>query len=277
LATIAAAAPACADALMSIERVRDKFIEAVKREDPNAKIQIAGPDEVTVQWKFGERTAFLDNTYNFYKQDPAKLDASIKRLLRMMEAPEAGQDVGAEKLVVAIRGAGFTNLGEGRGSDEKDPGNRPYTRPVAPGLMALIGFDLPGTYEYPPMRELTRKFGADTSVTWDRAIKNTRRLIGDVTVETVQPGVLAVNAADSDTTAALLLYDDVWASPKLSAVGPEPAVFVGRNLLFVVDGSNPSAVQFLRGFADSRDPSDPTWVSLEIYVRNKGAWSVLPR
>jgi hypothetical protein len=273
-----ATTPARADEPMSLDQFRGRFIAAVEKVDPRVKIEVIAPDELRLTWsKDGQRTVYLANTYYYYRQNPAEADTLINRLVRLMAQSTHEVDESADRLVLLVRQDSFGDSYEAAAAQSGKPKNHLFSEPVADGLALFVAYDEPEAYQYPALDKLQAKFGPDKAWIWSRARQNTLRAIGKVSVESVQPGVFTVKAADSNISASLLVDDDFWASDEIKAAGAHPVVLVGKELLVVVDGADVKALAWLQGFADSRDPEDRDWLSTQLYVRQGGRWAVLPR
>jgi hypothetical protein len=264
------------EAPMDAKHFCSAFIAALKKADPKAEIRIKSDLELEVG-KSG--WIYLGNAYARYREDPASLQAIVDQFVQVLQVSHSELAVERDKVIVLVRARTYVDeaaqrrAAAGRSVDEM---NLPMHREMAGDLMALIALDEPKGYAFPPQEQVLKAFGGDREAVWKLAAANTRAHLGKITVEPLAPGVSALTAQDAGATSAMLWDAEVWSRPEIEALGAHPVILVGKSVILVVDGADVQVLEKLKAFAALHE-ADPDWVSPQLFVRNGGTWSVLPR
>ncbi len=264
-----------ADDLLTLPQFRERYVAALHKQDPDARVEVVAENELKITGKDGDSfTAFLDNAYGYYRMDPARLDAVLERYADMATNTAKVGDVVPGDLVVMVRPRSFLSVAEATPGKHgpKTADDLPVTHPFAGDLVVIVASDNPKSFSYPLLKDI-RKAAGEPKAAWDLASAQTLKKVGSPTIDRVNDQIFTLTA-NPDFAADLLLDDRVWARPDIARLAPHPVVLVGRNGLVVVDADQAQAVATLRHFASTVE-TDPEFLSTQLFIRRNGGWSVL--
>ncbi|HTX48847.1 MAG TPA: hypothetical protein VME40_05585 [Caulobacteraceae bacterium] len=253
---------------MSMASFRDAYIAELRREAPSVSVKIVADDAVEVT--DGKRladTAYLDNAYAFYRQDPSQLRAILKRYVGQILATGDLSQYTAAQLRVLVRPVSYL-------PSDIPPGKRPLYRPLAGNLVALVAVDQPTAFAFPPADLLRTTLKLDDESLWARALQNTGRKLPRVPPDAGKSAVAAFTTGDG-LASSMLAEPDLWDAPEVEAGGPPVVAPVEKDLVFMTRLGDPAGVAALRGAA-AKVAGDPDGLTNQLFVRRNGAWEVLP-
>lgn len=253
---LAACSPAKAE--LTPAQFQDRVVAAIGRSHPKAKVDRIDENTLQVHYDGASEPEVINlrRAYALYQGTPTELGAIVGQLARPREPFDISS---ADDLVVLVRPATF-------GADAE------LARPLAGGLVAVVAVDSPQRYAFVPGETLRTKLQLSNQAIWDRALENTRRLIGFKPIE-ISLGRPAAISTQAGLAASLLAFDDYWNSAERTD-GPLAVAVFGRDDLFVATVSDAKAIEVMReGMAEIRD--DPNGLTNDLLVRRNGRWEVL--
>lgn len=252
---------------MSMRAFRDAYVAEVRNDIPGATVKVTADDVIEVTDRRGKvSTAFLDNAYAHYREDPGSLGAILKRYVGEVLAAGDGPPFTADELRVMVRPASYLSL--------TAPDKAPLHRPLAGDLVAIVAIDQPTRYLYPPEYELRAKLQLSNEALWARALKNTARKLPGVPPDGGKKAIDALTTGEG-LAASLLAEPGYWDTPALQVGGPPVVAPVGKDMVLLVHLGDPGGVAALRKIA-AKSADDPDGLSTQLFVRRSGVWEVLP-
>jgi ketosteroid isomerase-like protein len=267
IAIVAAGGCARAARPMSMASFRDAYVAEVRAEQPSASMKVVADDVVEVtkpdQQTF---TAYLDNAYAFYRQEPGQLRSILKHYVGELLAARGDTAFTAEQLRVLVRPASYLSI---------TAADKPLlSRPVAGDLIVIVAVDEPTKYLYPPAAQLraTLKLGDDAI--WTRALGNTARKLPGIPAQDGKKSIAALTTGEG-LAASLLAEPGYWDTPALKVGGPPVVAPVAKDMVFLTHLGDASGVAAVRKMA-AESVNDPEGLTDQLFVRRNGAWEVLP-
>lgn len=260
------AGQAAAQAMLSGPQFRERIVAQVKREQPQARVELVGDLDVRVTVP-GEEPMIQSfaRPYGIYRNEPERLG----EIVRTMGASFQPVAVTPAALLVLVRSSA-SNPPPGPGG----PADRGLVRPIAGDLVALVAVDAPDAYKFLRASILRGKLKLDDAAIWARALANTRAAIA-IEPRTVRAGQPVEVSTGKGLASSLLADDAFWAAKTVAASGPVVVAAVGRDELYLSPLSDGRAVAALRqGLADVAN--DPDTLSPRLLVRRNGRWEILP-
>jgi hypothetical protein len=127
--------------LVAADAFTDRFVVALKREFPNAVVQVAGADalQVSIDGKEPHRSLFLDNIRRQCAAEPATCDASIDRHIRILASVrDGGGDANAARLRLIHRHREYVAHAERfmrEAAEKEQRAGKASTRPIEDSLL----------------------------------------------------------------------------------------------------------------------------------------------
>lgn len=233
---------------LSTTQFTQVFSKALKSADPSVTIQVKGDLELVIKDAKGkESTAFLDNAYTQYLQDPKEvrevLDIYVKSFLESKTKSDA---IDRTRIVPIIKDRAW--LEEIRESVKHRNGEtlaanvfEDYNQ----NLVIVYAEDTPNNINY-FSSEAFEKLGISKDQLRSLAVENLKRLIPK---PQIQFGPLAsMITAGGDYEASLLLFGDLWAGIP-DVAGDIVVAIPSRDLLLFAGSQNKQGVTKLRELA----------------------------
>jgi hypothetical protein len=250
---------------LSLEVFRERVIEVLLSEHPDAAIDRREHDGIEVRWTSAGRKPHSFSVgpgYAWYLQRPHEMAAAIQYVAAVILISSVPPSV--ESLVVVVKALGYNPA-----ADPEDPA---LTRPLARELVAVAVIDNPYGYQNLTASRLREELGLSDEALWERAMQNTlaRLDIDHVPMERNQPTELL---RDDGLATSLLLVDEFWDPPRQDQV--LIAAPVAPNKLVVAAEQDTRSLKVLRQIMKS-DPLDVEWRQFRgLLVRREGRWAVL--
>jgi hypothetical protein len=275
LAALMPGAVACAaPQLLTMAQFRDAYVAELAREYPDDTVTVTGEDQLQITSPLAQVwTAYLDNAYKFYRQDPAHLTDILKRYISIMGETAAEPQISADKLIVLVRPASYAQTQLSMAAAPGQPDFGPLlTRPLAGDLLAFVAVDQPHTYSFPPASVLRKALRLDDAAIFQRALENTeRRVRGPAS----PPPGLFVYTTGAGVASSLVAESDFWDQPGMQIGGAPVIAPVAKDLVIVAHADDASSIASLRKAA-AQSATDPNGLTSDLFVRRSGAWVLLP-
>ncbi|MGA0599854.1 hypothetical protein ACO2Q3_04030 [Caulobacter sp. KR2-114] len=262
-------APVWAADLLGKVGFRDAYVAAVRERDPEVTVVAKDEAELEIGLHGKTITAFLDNAYHAYQQNPEDLDRIVRRYATMaVEAVQASEPAyTSAQLVLLVRPNGYGQQVLARAPPGSDPNAVPFARPVAPGLSLYVAVDEPQSFMIPPITELRAKLHATDAEIWASALANTRARLPKALSPT--QGMVVVTGLQ--ISPSLMAFDAFWDSPDMQRGGPPLVSPFARDSLVVMHGDGAELIDGLhRAALDAAGLPDA--LTDAIYVRRGGRW-----
>jgi len=251
-----------ADTTLSKTQFRDRFIQEVHQIAPTTAVKVISAEQVELSKPGGETVnSYLFNAYREYLKDPAALDVLVERYAKLAVAgmqPAAAIQI--KDLVILIRPRDYIAFGN----------KAKVVRPLAGDLVQVIAINSPESFQIPTLEQLSKSLGSPDDKLWDRALENTKALIGDCSTSNLSEGVIDLECNPGFASSVLLL-DEMWVPHKLPGRGAA-IVAVGKDDLLVAHSGAPKSVEALSGFMATR-ANDPAFLSSTLLVRTETGWA----
>jgi hypothetical protein len=252
---------------LSLAQFQDRLIAEIHKQQPAASVTRVGEHHLEVQLPGQEddpTTLNLDRAFGLYQGAPAEL-GSILHTMASNLGPQA--PASADALLVLVRPDAYEPAPERNGL-----GHDPAARPLVGNLVAVVAVDRPSSYGIWPADKLRADLKLDDQAIWRTAMQNTRRRLNAPPPRLTPGHTLEI---DDDLAASLLVLDEFWDAPPLTAQGPLVVAVFARDELLVAPLSDTRSVRGLRKLMHSvRD--DPNGLTNDLIVRRNGRWEVLP-
>lgn len=244
--------------LMTREEFRDRFIEAAQSANAAAEVRVTGVEnvEITVPGE-GTGTVYTGNAYGWYREEPERRDHFIGILVRGSVLGDPMPEASLENLVAVIRPAEYADDGL-------------LSRPFAGELVAIVALDSPEAIGYPDWASLS-SLAANEEAVWTAALANAERLRGDLEVTSTHDGLVIVNSAQG-VASSMLLDGSLEGIDEVVALGPRPAVMIGKSNLALCDSEDVEALKALQVLWSDL-PHE--WVTDSIFARDGASWAEL--
>lgn len=270
LIVMALASPAWAG-VMSKAEFRLELRDAIVRLAPKAKVKMVDDDTLNVvppgsKPKDGS-SIFIGNAYDRYLNQPDALETIIGQMARLALDNGKLDAVTQENLVVLIRPIDYVTQ---PGFDKI----KFLTRPFAGDFIQIVAVDGAETFQMTAADQITPAF-LDEAAAWARAEANTRKKMGRMEIDTLEPGVWTISN-DSGLALNFVNQPDTWKTYGVMMTGDPVAVFSQRNLLLLTDSEDKDRLERVAMFVDQL-AGDPEIISTTMFTRHDGVWSVLER
>lgn len=270
LIVFALASPAWAG-VMSKAEFRLELRDAIVRLAPKAKVKMIDEDTLRVvppksKPKDGS-SIFIGNAYDRYLNQPDTLETIVGQMARLALEDDKFDAVTQDNLIVLIRPIDYVTQ---PGFDKI----KFLTRPFAGDFIQIVAIDGEETFQMAAADQITPLF-PDEGAAWARAEANTRKKMGRINIETLEPGVWTITN-DSSLALNFVNQPDTWKIHGVTMTGDPVAVFSQRNLLLLADGGDKDRLERVATFVD-QIASDPEIISTTMFTRHNGVWSVLER
>ncbi|HYE44639.1 MAG TPA: hypothetical protein VEA44_02580 [Caulobacter sp.] len=214
---------------------RDRYVAELARAAPKLKVVVVSETELKIIGEGGEeQTQYLDNPYRMYRNDPAALDETLARFVRVVLAADQadGANVTAKNVIVLVRPAEFVEGYEAmvREKGDREKPSRLAHRPLPGGLAAIIAADQPDAYQYPPEVDIVQALGPIDGA-WKMALANTAVLIGKPDGEEV--GGLVLISTPGGSASSLLVVEDFWVQLEKAGLGAPVVMLSSRDTLVI--------------------------------------------
>jgi hypothetical protein len=250
-----------ADALLSVTQFRERVAAEIKRQHPDADIELVSPVVIGVTLPGQHQAeAFVGDAYGIYRMHPDRLDELVRDSAGLIgNGPERAS---AKSLVVLVQPAEVT---QGFGREER------LVRPIAGDLVAVVVYDTPAKWVYAPAAELRSQLGMDDETIWRTATANTRVRAG-ITPQPLRPNEPVDVITGVEVASSLIADDEFWQMPELTAQGPVVVAALQQDEIYIVPLTAKGIVDKLRQVMKADDPRP---FSRTLLLRRNGRWEVL--
>lgn len=253
--------------LISHSAFRDAVIAAIRKQAPHTPIRVTDEDGFVAGTGDKQINAYTGNLYRQYAEDPAQLQATIAKAVRVLTLAGQTKVYRIADLRVAVRPRDYLIGGT------RDGVLKALTRPVAGDLVAVVGVDSAEAVEYPPAEDLEKQLNLSADAVWTRAWANSRRTLPK-RLDALKPAALNVITLDDGYAASVLADDDLWRDADkrypegLIVAAPE------RNTVLILRRHAANDVDVMRTLLKASVGS-PQELSPLVLTRKAGAWVVV--
>lgn len=247
------------------------FAEALRSTEPGLKVTIVKDLELKVTSVDGrDSTAFLDNAYDVYRQDPKAKAEVIQRFvtswLETVGAVQKGVD--RSRIVPVIKDRPWLEETQqallSRGA--KEIPDHVY-EDFSPDLIILYAEDSPKNIRYLGPKDL--ELGKiERSELRALARENLKRLLPKV--ERHGTNGLYMFTCGGNYEASLLLLDSIWGSDKMDVKGDLIVAIPTRDLLLVTGSQDQRGIEKLRQMTEAAATSGSYRLTKKLFVYRNG-------
>ncbi len=263
----------CAAKPLTLIQFRDAYADEVRHDFPAFKIKVLADDELEITNPSGEVvSAFMDNAFAFYKENPGKLREILKNYSSIAVSDTNVVHAKADQLTILVRSAQYLSSARSLESGAEGAKEPPLNRPLAGDLVAYVAVDLPQSYQFLPANVLRSDLKMDDQAIWARALANLRHHL-PATDLSKQP-IFALTVGNG-LASSLLVESEVWDAPAMQVGGAPVVAPIAKDLIVVAHEGDAKGIANLREAA-AKGSDDPDSLSTALFVRRKGAWVELP-
>ncbi|RYD49348.1 MAG: DUF1444 family protein, partial [Verrucomicrobiaceae bacterium] len=251
-----------------------EFAEALKKADPELKVLVVEDLELKIVAANGrDFTAFLNNAYDTYKQDPKAKDETIQRfVVSNLETIGVVRDgVDRKQIVPVIKDRPW--LEETRQAllsrGAKELPENVYVD-LNPDLIVVYGEDSPKNIRYLGTKDLELA-GIKRSELRALACENLKRMLPKIERHGAD-GVYMITAG-GDYEASLLLLDSIWSDNQMDVSGDPVVAIPTRDLLLVTGSANPQGIKKIRQLAEESITKGSYRLTQKLFVYRNGRFN----
>jgi uncharacterized protein YtpQ (UPF0354 family) len=254
-----------------------EFAKALSATLPSATLAFKGDFEITVKLADGkETTAYLDNAYKTYTQDPSRLEDVVRTYVSsvsaLIEARQSEAALDRSRIVPIIKNRswldGVRKTVEARG---KTPPEHVFDD-FNSKLIVVYAEDGAKGIRYFSRQEFDQA-GIERAGLRGLAVDNLKRIIPKI--EAQRAPAITMLTAGGDYEASLLLFDNIWSSGQIKVDGDIVVAVPSRDALFVVGSRDLEAVAKLRVVAAKILKESPYGISDALFVYRNGRFTTL--
>lgn len=240
---------ACATQAMTPLQFTEEFVKALRLASPSIKVLVKTDLELQITNSAGkDSSAFLDNAYKEYLQDPKAIRDVIQRFtVSYLEPRDDEAKVDRARIVPIIKDRQW--LSEIAQSLKNRGANKPIENVFEEfneQLVIVYAEDSPKNIRYLIPKNL-EEIGVSRTDLRAIAVSNLRRILPKIEVH--KGPVLSMVTAGGDYEACLLLLNDLWVDGAIQVDGDIVVAIPSRDLLLVTGSKTPDGIAKLRELA----------------------------
>ena len=269
---LVATLPQAARALLSEGQFTQAFLHALTAQAPELTPRRVEPLRLEMEDTAGrEFTAFLDNAYSRYRQNPATLDETIALYAAgLIETWKADDSVDRGRIVPVVKDAAFVpDLRASMRQRGEDPDWEPAVERYNAALVILYAEDTALSIHYLTEDALTEA-GFAREGRRERAQENLKALLPKVQVFP-DDGFYWVTAG-GDYDASLLLFARLWEELTLPIDGELVAAIPARNALMITGSEDAAGLSALKRMVTEVMATDSYALTDELFVFRDGTF-----
>lgn len=249
---------------LSFAEFRWLIADEIVRRYPEVRVDRVGGDELETTFPDRDLPGFLNLARNYaaYREGRNDLIWFIEHAAE--NAVREGSEARPEVLLVLVRPDTF-NPEPGRGGEE----DRGLVRPLVDCLIAIVATDAPDSYTFDHASELRRQLKMSNAEIWQRALSNTRAQFA-YEVSPLETGKIVTGVG---LASSLLLDDEIWDNPEMTARGPLLVAPIERDRLVFAPLDDEIAASGLRDWHARYQPNSE-WLADILIVRREGRWEL---
>ena len=259
---------ACAvgHAAASPEAFTQEFAAALRDALPSHEVTITEPLRFKVKAPDGkESSAYLENAYNEYVQDPTSKDEIVGRYTAsLVETFSEAEALDPKRIVPVIKDvAWLQDMKRATGASTQ------VFEDFNGDLVIVYAEDTPANTRYFSREELAA-LGTDRRALRALAVTNLRRILPPVKTHTGRS--VSMLTAGGDYVASLLLFDELWSGGKLAVDGEIVVAVPSRDVLLFTGSRNREGVRQLRAMAKQTAAEGPYSLTDQLFVYRNGTF-----
>jgi uncharacterized protein YtpQ (UPF0354 family) len=241
---------ACTSKAITPSQFTEEFAKDLRLAAPSNKVIVKSDLELQLINSAGkESTAFLDNAYKAYLQDPRALRKVLQLYIASYLEPRDNEDkVDRARIVPIIKDKHWlTDVAKSmkeRGS--KKPMENVFEE-YNEDLTIVYAEDSPKNIRYLTPKKLD-DIGVTRAELRSMAVKNLRNLLPNIEIR--KGPLISMVTAGGDYEACLLLLDDIWAGGAFQVRGDIVVAIPSREILLVTGSEMPDGIAKLRELAN---------------------------
>jgi uncharacterized protein YtpQ (UPF0354 family) len=261
------ASMAAAKAPLSPQAFTAAFAAAAAAAMPAAKVSVAGDLHLETRSAGGHTTTTdLHNAFRVYLQDPAQLDAVIRRYVAVLaDVAGLGQaPIDHTHIVPVLKSRAWVEAV--RPQRPAAPATQVLTEPFNEELTIVYAEDRPSSIRY----LMNRDDVGDRGKLHELALANLNRLLRKIEMRQGADGTFLISAG-GEYEPSLLLADGIWTSGQIAVSGDIVAAVPAKGMLLVTGSHNKAGIARLRAVA-AELARGPYALTADLLVYRGGKW-----
>jgi uncharacterized protein YtpQ (UPF0354 family) len=261
--------------VLTPEQFTIEYAEELRRTSPALSVQIVKDLELNIST--GDRrssSAFLNNAYELYKQDPrAKNDVIAKFISGFLESLAEHAGIDRSRIIPVIKDRPW--LAETRNAlIKRGAKDLPeyVSEDFSPDLVILYAEDNPKSIRYFTAEQLEES-KIERKDLRKLACENLVRILPKI--ECGGGGGLYFLRAGGDDDASLLLVDAIWEKPQMEVEGEVVVAIPTRDLLLVTGTGHAQHLKYVREMAQKAFSEGSYRLTPKLFVYRNGKFSNL--
>jgi uncharacterized protein YtpQ (UPF0354 family) len=253
-----------------------QFANRLRARMPGYKVEIKAEKELRIiDAKGKESTAFLDNAYAVYAQNPGALPDIIQQYIDGLSASKWDElPIERSRIVPILKDRKWlTEIRQSlaaRGA--KEPPENIFDD-LNEQLVVVYAEDNPKSIRYLVPKNLS-ELGLARGELRKLAVENLKRMLPKI--EVVPGALFSMVKADGNYEASLLLFNELWSDGQIKVDGDYVIAVPSRDVLLVTGSRNLAGIAQLRELAAQIVRQSPYRVTGELFVYREGSFQILP-
>lgn len=268
---------AFASMLLSEDAFTDQYIRIAQQKHPELIINKVAALEVQLSERGevdSERTAFLDNAYLTYKNDPTAFNAVMAHYTRSIKNTfyPSTEPLDSKRLFPVIKSKAHIKTLDAMLANAKSKQPSPtYREALNEELYVLYVFDSETTMRFASQEDIKNLAIAAEDLR-ELAISNLRDAV-ELTLQG-EPHTLSMLIADGNYEASLILLDSLWNKEQFPVKGKIVVYLPSRDLLLITGSEDPEGLAKAKSIVLDPEQHWPHMISRQGFIREGTRWEV---
>lgn len=255
--------------LLSKDEFTAYYIQVLKRRLPDIGVELSAAMELSLKVRGGASyTAYLDNAYHSYRQDPGNLKGVVDRFIGSMSETmetKAATVPDPELIVPVVKDRGWADEVRAAVQEAGHPeeGLRMVVDDLNEDLIVVYAEDRPDSLVYFNRAGL-QDAGVPREGLRELAVRNLLRQLPPIQRHGGE-GVYGL-AAGGNLEASLLLVPDLWTKAWFPVRGDLVVAIPARDLLFVTGTDEPERIEALRNTVATAYRESPYRLTPKLFL-----------
>jgi uncharacterized protein YtpQ (UPF0354 family) len=261
---------ACGTKTLTPAQFTSELVDAITLTSPSTKVIVKSDLELELTASGGTSfTAFLDNAYNEYLQDPKEVKDVIQRYTHsFLEPRDEAAKVDRARIVPIIKSRQWlieiAQSMKDRGASEPVEN---VSESFNDELIVVYAEDSPKNIRYLTPQDLD-EIGLTRAELRELAVNNLRTILPKIEIH--KGPLISMVTAGGDYEACLLLLDDLWTSGTFKVDGDIVVAVPSRDLLLLTGSGTSGGIAKLRGVATEAVESASYGLTDALFVYRDG-------
>lgn len=252
-----------------------EFVGALRQASPESKIEIVRDLQINIKSvAHGEQTAFLDNAYDQYKNNPATKSNIIQRfvasIVETLASSSESETVDRNRIVPVIKDkpwlAEIRRMLTERGA--KELVENVYDE-LNPDLVIVYAEDSPKNIRYLTPKIL-EKAHIDRKELRALACENLKRILPKIEKHGTNGTYMITAGGDYETS--LLLFESLWTDLEKEVHGEVVVAIPARDVLLVTGSENREGLEKMKKVMDQYSNQIAYKISSKLFVLHNGTF-----